>query len=833
MKQNYVEAVNAYKKISEVSTTYGSYHKTIFHLHTPQSHDYKLKAEWGERGYYKSKEKDIINLCISENIFPEEFDFSDFKLEGEFSIFSSTKELWAFSLLGNALLEHGIELVIVSDHNSIKGIKKLKKVIRHLYESKSYEKYTNIISGIEISCADKLHVVGIFELKEDNCKKVESWLENHLINEKEGTYKTSIDVIDFFDSIGGVAYIAHINTADIYKDGRYLSGGYKRTLFSSPLFNIVGVRNEKHIDKVSSFLSNYTNKKYNFVLDNDSHDIDSVSENVFWVKGSKIDHNMLIEALHDFDVSISLSEVNNDRKYIKGMYISYTNEGFLTNGDEPFVMRFSDALNCIIGGRGTGKSSILKMLDYIMAQRVDSENELDFLCKHGNAWVLYEDNGKEYIIEMDLPFKEAEDENILKYFGQNRQNYFRYHYVFNEYEVQEYTRKRYLSIYEVIHENSEVKMERKNSINGLLNDFYDVYYSVNNLVRTASSDEINSFIFNILFKNQQLSRPSDAFRFRTKSGILRMINVLDEKYHKRKLEVLEVIQSFNESQDGKLRIEYSNDEMVDKPEFEKWIFGRQANPDKYFKSYNINEDSVIGYIWSIYDDIGFNGLIKLTLDSSHIKDRRHYKLIPYTDEYTQQLVDNGIKQISEDNENDVVDMIFTDLITELNAMKIIDYLKSVVDKREKFSLKFNVNSKESVKVNSPIYKDVLELSLGQKAVAMLDFILGYGEYIHDYRPLIIDQPEDNLDSRYIYKNLVEQIRKTKEQRQIIMATHNATIVTNAMADLVCVMESDGNHGWITTSGYPSERRIKKHIINHLEGGIESFKHKQHVYGDVL
>ena len=53
-------------------------------------------------------------------------------------------------------------------------------------------------------------------------------------------------------------------------------------------------------------------------------------------------------------------------------------------------MRFSDALNCIIGGRGTGKSSILKMLEYIMAQRVESDKTLDFLCQHGNAYVLYE-----------------------------------------------------------------------------------------------------------------------------------------------------------------------------------------------------------------------------------------------------------------------------------------------------------------------------------------------------------------------------------------------------------------------------------------------------------
>ncbi len=178
-------------------------------------------------------------------------------------------------------------------------------------------------------------------------------------------------------------------------------------------------------------------------------------------------------------------------------------------------------------------------------------------------------------------------------------------------------------------------------------------------------------------------------------------------------------------------------------------------------------------------------------------------------------------------------MIFSELITDENATHVIDYLKNTIHQREKFTLEFNLNSKESTENVVALYKDILELSLGQKVVAMLDFILGYGEYINDYRPIIIDQPEDNLDSRYIYQNLVEQFRKIKEKRQIIIATHNATIVTNAMSDLVCVMESDGKHGWIKASGYPSESRIKKQIVVYLEGGVDSFKHKMHIYRDVI
>ena len=77
----------------------------------------------------------------------------------------------------------------------------------------------------------------------------------------------------------------------------------------------------------------------------------------------------------------------------------------------------------------------------------------------------------------------------------------------------------------------------------------------------------------------------------------------------------------------------------------------------------------------------------------------------------------------------------------------------------------------------------------------------------------------------------------KEKRtiptNISFATHNATIVTNAKADLVCEMKSDNIHGWIDSMGYPSEWKVKKRIINHLEGGIDSFIHKTEIYRNVI
>lgn len=148
-------------------------------------------------------------------------------------------------------------------------------------------------------------------------------------------------------------------------------------------------------------------------------------------------------------------------------------------------------------------------------------------------------------------------------------------------------------------------------------------------------------------------------------------------------------------------------------------------------------------------------------------------------------------------------------------------------------LELNINSKESSQQLDILYKEVGVLSLGQKVVAMLDFLLAYSDYSKDFRPLIIDQPEDNLDNRYIYRHLVQQFRDVKAQRQIILATHNATIVTNSMTDQVVIMESDGVNGWIESQGYVSEKYIKNHIINQLEGGKDSFKHKMSIYETAL
>jgi hypothetical protein len=117
-----------------------------------------------------------------------------------------------------------------------------------------------------------------------------------------------------------------------------------------------------------------------------------------------------------------------------------------------------------------------------------------------------------------------------------------------------------------------------------------------------------------------------------------------------------------------------------------------------------------------------------------------------------------------------------------------------------------------------------KLSMGQKATVLLKLFLAEGD-----NPLIIDQPEENLDNKFIYESLVDAFRDAKKKRQIIIATHNANLVVNTDSEQIII--SEYKDGKITyTSGSIEDKMIKKNITALLEGGEEAFKRRELRYG---
>jgi energy-coupling factor transporter ATP-binding protein EcfA2/histidinol phosphatase-like PHP family hydrolase len=123
------------------------------------------------------------------------------------------------------------------------------------------------------------------------------------------------------------------------------------------------------------------------------------------------------------------------------------------------------------------------------------------------------------------------------------------------------------------------------------------------------------------------------------------------------------------------------------------------------------------------------------------------------------------------------------------------------------------------------YRRVENLSSGQRCTAVLPIVLHQGK-----RPLVIDQPEDNLDNAYIFSVVVDNLRKRKEKQQIFVTTHNPNIVVSGDAEMVFVMESDGMIGYIAHRGYVDSREITKQILAIVEGGKEAFLIRKEKYG---
>lgn len=112
------------------------------------------------------------------------------------------------------------------------------------------------------------------------------------------------------------------------------------------------------------------------------------------------------------------------------------------------------------------------------------------------------------------------------------------------------------------------------------------------------------------------------------------------------------------------------------------------------------------------------------------------------------------------------------------------------------------------------------LSEGQRNTAVLNLLLAKGE-----GPIVIDQPEDELDSKFIYRELVPLLRKVKNQRQLILATHNANLPVNADTDLVYALEVAQGMGASLASGGLDRADTATAVLDIMEGSEEAFKRR--------
>ena len=130
------------------------------------------------------------------------------------------------------------------------------------------------------------------------------------------------------------------------------------------------------------------------------------------------------------------------------------------------------------------------------------------------------------------------------------------------------------------------------------------------------------------------------------------------------------------------------------------------------------------------------------------------------------------------------------------------------------------------KMDDGSYRPLRDLSGGKRVNLLLSLLLETS----DERPLVIDQPEDELDNRFLFERMLPALKRLKGHKQIIVATHNANIVVNGDADQVIQLEATADRGHIACSGAIEEPAVRDAIVQTVDGGDEAFRLRQLKYG---
>lgn len=174
----------------------------------------------------------------------------------------------------------------------------------------------------------------------------------------------------------------------------------------------------------------------------------------------------------------------------------------------------------------------------------------------------------------------------------------------------------------------------------------------------------------------------------------------------------------------------------------------------------------------------------------------------------------NVAQIDEERSNAIIDALYeSEEIYEIESLYCEDL--------PEFFLKVDAKGNKDKKAKEH-YKKSDELSTGQRCTTVLPIVFAVSD-----NPLLIDQPEDNLDNKYITDAIHKIIREQKEKRQLIFITHNPNIPVLSDSEKNAFLNYDDKKSKIDAHG--SIEDVKESILNLLEGGEEAFERRNKLY----
>lgn len=515
---------------------------------------------------------------------------------------------------------------------------------------------------------------------------------------------------------------------------------------------------------------------------------------------------------------ISLSESNRliYSENIPNLYEEYIHGYKIKNDLLDIDVNFKQGLNVIIGESSSGKSLLVDTLvkeinpklgkiDYSVKYDFDGlvvDNPVGFVPYYINQNFISDVANKNKIEDILL---------IKQMFGPTEQS------------------KR---------KTSDKLNKLNNVLANLLNavDLIEVYQ--NNLMALTNLDNL------ILFKSKRENPLEKLF---PKENIIDKLDYNEDEYEKHQ-DYLDEIYKFSKTniyiEDIKEEIESIKqklDTAYKKSYFEKYIrkiikkhkteFDENYKyDDNEIKTKNSNYEKALLYISKYLEerkkfDKALNELAKFSykVQSKPIIISGHQLFIENKLEITKNNIIDYINDFLK-NDNKITDFekikpsdLFLDKLNKSYKIDSYDVFK------QKIFSKFTSSNKYDYKIITSDKRKWEELSPGWKTAVLTELILQYGK---DEAPLIIDQPEDNLANKYINNKLINDIKKSKTKKQIIIVSHNATIPVLADAENIIYCRANGDSITIR-SNYIENKIFDKKCLDIIaditDGGKKSIK----------
>ena len=818
-------------------------------------------------------------------------------------------------------IKKGIDIIAITDHNSEGLFEKISKVVG--------DRKLLVLPGVEITTPQggerQVHMLAIFD--PGNYKRVDELLTKiGISHEKRGasdavSTKTITEIMKIVDDLGGISILAHVDSrCGIDSEMPTITPTKRQILESSYLRGI-------EITKIET-RDNY--EKFACIQSSDAHSLNEIGQRYTLIKMGEPSFEGLRQALGDYESRIRLNEEDlSQYSYVVGVKF----EGGFLDGQ---VIHLNKNLNCLIGGKGTGKSTIIELIRYAMDclsnNSMIKENEEKLIKEvlgHGKTRLVIKTNtGENYIIdrvygENPRIFREN-DEEINLDIKRFQEGFFKVE-SYSQGELLEIARSfesqlkmidQYIDFKDLIDKKESILRDLEASERSILKKKKDldelksqtselelIKEKLRTLEDKGVKDKLEDHILwedekRILekikkqlkteiknrerslkeFRNNGLEAPEvdNIDKLPNKKLISKSISILNrlkrkiETQIKKEIEVLqkdsneisEIYENWNKKYQEKkeeLRTLLSEleKEKIPVKEYEDYLELEKKKKDLEevatkiktieeevndlekqrkgkLKELKQNRKDILNRRQELIRrmNTSLKGFVRVEIEKE--EDNSRYKEFLVND-----VLSSSEYRIAKRDRAKIADKLhpikFAEIlkgddvetlekeanITEEVARKIMTLAKNKLYKIQTTELE----DKITVNLNDKGWKELASCSDGQKCTAILSIAM----FERDI-PLIIDQPEDSLDNSFIYKEVVKNIRKIKNKRQLIIATHNANIPVLGDSELILVMTSNGKNGFVTERGVIDKDKIKIHTQNILEGGKEAFERRKAKYG---